>query len=167
MPGMDGATGATGAAGATGATGATGAAGAAGATGATGADGGLTTNYLFAYSTYAGSVAAGTAINFEHNSLSSGITYGGSSFTVPTTGIYEVNYLLMSSGTAALALYVNGVQQPSSIIDVAGRTISCQLLSLNAGNSISLRLLPTYSITLSAYAPDNTISGQIVIKQIG
>ena len=155
----------------TGPTGATGAAGPTGATGAAGLDGGLSSNYIYAYSTTSGSVANYSNIPFGNTSYSNGISSDGSKFTVSEAGIYEVSYNLSTLTTpgATIALCFDGAPQAATFVNVTDGTSSTQLLFLDPQLPLSLQPISDSDLKLFTYtdAVGTTISAQIVIKQVG
>ncbi|MFI0435392.1 MAG: hypothetical protein ACH350_06675 [Parachlamydiaceae bacterium] len=160
--GTTGATGPTGSAGVTGATGPTGAQGVtgAGATGPTGPTGGISPmNYAYAYelATLAdATVAGGADVPFSNNGPINGITHTvpQTTITVPQTGVYQINYnvSITTGAGSALAIAVNGTVDPSTTIPAliaTGEVSGSCLLSLTAGNTISLRNNSAIPLVLS------------------
>ena len=111
--GQAGPTGPSGPTGATGATGPTGATGATGATGPTGPTGTLSSVYVNAYVSNLAPVAPGGTVPFDTVVIGSGGIVVGAlpdkTFTVLTTGVYQVTVDMQTGSSLQVQLSVNGV----------------------------------------------------------
>jgi hypothetical protein len=145
--GLTGATGATGPTGPTGPTGATGLKGATGATGPTGPTGALSSAYVDAFNSVPRFVSPGGTVNFDTTLIGSGIVVGAlpdKSFTVTTSGVYQVTVDLQLDSGITAQLSVNDVGVGPSLSLGCGSNSSLgdctftRLLSVNAGDVIRL-----------------------------
>lgn len=150
--GSNGATGPSGPTGTTGTTGETGPSGPTGTTGTTGATGptgaGLAAfSYTYELATLAdATVVGGADVPFSNNGPLSGVTHtaGTTTITVPTAGVYQVNYnVSITAGIGAqLAVAVNGTvdaSTPISALVAVGQISGSATLTLAAGDVITLR----------------------------
>ncbi len=177
--GATGATGATGPAGATGApgpagaTGATGPAGATGATGPAGTGAGLAA-FGYIYSLAAGTaitVAGGTDVIFSDNGPLFNVVHALATpqIIVALAGTYQIFYSIdVTAGIgASIALAVNGVVNPSTpvtILAATGIVAGKAMLTLAAGDTVTLRNNSLLAITLAA-AP--SVGSQITLELVG
>ncbi|PEL93329.1 collagen-like protein, partial [Bacillus cereus] len=169
--GDTGATGVTGPTGDTGATGVTGPTGNTGATGVTGPTGAFPAGYVYQLATIAdATVVGGADIPFSNNGPLSGISHivGTTTVTVPTTGVYEIEFIInITSGIGSqLGIAVNGTVDSSTVYPVLVATgeISGQAqLSLNAGDVLTLRNNSAVPLTMSL-AP--AIGASMTINQL-
>ncbi|MBR9649289.1 DNRLRE domain-containing protein [Clostridium tyrobutyricum] len=144
--------------------------GPAGADGATGPANGLNA-YGYIYNLQDSMAIANGDILFSNNGYLNGIahTTGTAEISITQTGIYEINYIIsttINSNTASLAIAVNGFVQPSTQVIVllgAGKTSGNAVLTLNAGDIITLRNTSTNTIVL-----ENTpnVNAQLVITKL-
>jgi hypothetical protein len=166
--GDPGSTGPTGATGRTGATGASGATGATGASGAVGPTGSLSQIYACGYGNTSQSFPPTPSfqnVNFPNDNIPpTGITHTnasgvGDAFVIGTPGIYLINWVISTESASDAAINVEviifnnvtlfGYQSPviatipaSGLFPISGTN----MLVLNAGDSISLRLGNTSGI---------------------
>jgi hypothetical protein len=143
LDGTQGTTGAGGASGATGATGPNGVTGPAGTTGATGPTGSLASAYLEARSTFPQIVSSGNPLFFDTTDASNGISLGGNTATVGSTGTYELNVTLSgpsNSGSNAFSYSVNGASAGQLLLaqDSGDAATTMRILSLNAGDTVQI-----------------------------
>ncbi|MBV4435809.1 collagen-like protein, partial [Clostridium tyrobutyricum] len=144
--------------------------GPAGADGATGPANGLNA-YGYIYNLQDSMAIVNGDILFSNNGYLNGIahTTGTAEISITQTGIYEINYIIsttINSNTASLAIAVNGFVQPSTQVIVllgAGKTSGNAVLTLNAGDIITLRNTSTNTIVL-----ENTpnVNAQLVITKL-
>ena len=117
---------------------------------------------------------AGSPIYFVASGPVSGIfsSNGGSNHTLPNTGVYEVAWQVTVIEGGALALALNGVQQPATVVGRnTGRTqiVGHVLINANAGDVLSIRAAtgnPTALTFLSNAVGTNSINCSLVIKRI-
>ncbi|HEY9721362.1 MAG TPA: hypothetical protein V6D47_05070, partial [Oscillatoriaceae cyanobacterium] len=94
---------------------------------------------------------------FSNNGAMSGITHtpGTTSFVVPTSGTYAIDYSInvVGSGGEAIAIAVNGNVQSSTLVDdlsgfgyLGGRAV----LALNAGDVVTLRNNGPSTVTIDS-----------------
>ena len=88
----------------------------------------------------------GTPVTFNYTNAIQGSTISGNSgITVNTAGTYLINYgiLASSTGTATISLYINGVENTLTrlqISDTATTTSQSIVLQLNAGDTVTLNM---------------------------
>ncbi len=115
-------------------------------------------------------IAGGADVPFSNNGPLSGITHtaGTTTFTVPETGTYQIDYSVNVTGGAgsAVALTVNGSVYAStciSVLNVPGGVSGSAMLNLTTGDVITLRNNSITAMTLSL-AP--SLGAQICIDKL-
>ncbi|PGW29875.1 BclA C-terminal domain-containing protein, partial [Bacillus thuringiensis] len=152
-------------------TGSTGGTGPTGATGPTGPTGAFPAGYVYQLATIAdATVVGGADIPFSNNGPLSGITHtaGATTVTVPTTGVYEIEFIInITAGVGSqIGIAVNGTVDSSTVYPVLVATgeISGQTqLLMTAGDVITLRNNSAVPLTMSL-AP--AIGASMTINQL-
>lgn len=116
-------------------------------------------------------VVGGSDIALSNNGPLTGVTHsaGSSTITVPTAGVYKIDYSVsITAGIgAAVAVAVNGSVDASSSIPLliaTGNVSNSLLLTLAAGDVLTLRNNSAVALTL-ALAP--SVSASVTVLQLG
>ncbi len=158
--GLDGATGPMGPQGPAGLNGIDGSNGLDGATGPMGPQGpagtGAATTWGYGYELAVdGTVIGGADVPFSNNGPLSGVTHtaGTTTFTVPSTGTYQVNYSISHTDGvgATIAIAVDGTvdgSTPVQLLTAAGMVSGSAMLTLAAGDVVTLRNNSAVALTM-------------------
>jgi hypothetical protein len=119
-------------------------------------------------------IAAGTAVDFPHDGALSGITRStSSSFTLPAVGTYEVFWQVSISEAGQLDLWLDGVEQFTSVAGRAAATSQITnhvLLMTTTVNSLLTVRNPSGSPVVLTVTPSaggaQPVSATLLIKQI-
>ncbi len=173
-PGPTGPTGSTGAPGPTGPVGITGATGATGPTGATGATGATgSSDYAEFYALMPGdnpsTVAAGADVQFPQIGATSGSIFEltPSQFALATAGTYDVSFQVPVDEPGQLALALNGVILPYSVVGRAtGSTqiVGEALVTAAAGDILEVQNPPgnPFALTVTPFSGGNHAQQRLV-----
>lgn len=172
--GSTGAPGPTGPVGITGATGATGPTGATGATGATGSS-----DYAEFYALMPGdnpsTVAAGADVQFPQIGVTSGSIFEltPSQFALATAGTYDVSFQVPVDEPGQLALALNGVILPYSVVGRAtgnSQIVGEALVTAAAGDILEVQNPPgnPFALTVTPLSGGNMpSSASLIIRKLG
>ena len=162
--GATGATGPQGPAGPQGATGPQGEVGPVGPQGPQGEPGVLASAYVDASNSTAQTIAAGDDMTFTTATPIDGITFNGTTtFTVTDAGVYLVIFRVSASGTSRLSVITNGTDTPSSTFESTTDNAGQVILSLAAGDAITLRNTGATPIVLTE-TPDASNTKLTVVR---
>ena len=117
-------------------------------------------------------IPPGGSIPFANAGPVSGIvSIGGTDFILPDTGVYEVAWQVNVQEPGALALALNGIQQPATVVGRdtgATQIVGHVLINVNAGDVLSVRAASNNftALTIDHAVGGNTITCSLVIKRI-
>ena len=117
-------------------------------------------------------VAAGSAVTFDHGNALSGPTHtpGSAEIVIATTGTYYIIFTVTTLTICQFALYKNGIRQESTKQgSVSGDLVAPVLLNLTAGDVLTLVNHSGVSITLpsNAGAPlSSSTNASVVLMRI-
>ncbi|WP_170955259.1 collagen-like repeat preface domain-containing protein [Bacillus cereus] len=133
--------------------------------------GAFSTGYMYQLATLAdATVVGGADIPFSHNGPLNGITHtaGTTTVTVPTTGVYEMEFIVNLTGGigSQIGIAVNGAVDASTVypaLVVPGGMSGQAQVSLNAGDVLTLRNNSAVPVTMS---PTPAIGASMIVKQV-
>lgn len=100
---------------------------------------------------------AGTTITWQVETRANGITWSGTTITIPTTGYYGVTLTYASSlnHTALVQCIVNGIVAPTAMA-YSGANITDQVFFLmryfTTGDAVQIRVIPSANQTIAVNA---------------